>query len=117
MPSAVEVSPTWKGYRRRGSGGAGDTRLPEAFAGQSVLGQQGQSVPLVEKGHSDIGIELGEAPDLAVLLRHQALVQRGHLDEQARLGEPEIRSEPRGRSTVLIPLQREPTGSYSHSTP
>ena len=93
--------------RRRWSGRTGHGALPGACAGQPVLGQQGQGVALVQQGHPDVGVQLGHAPDLAVLLGDQSLVERGHLDEQARAGQPEVGTEGGRRAQVRTPVEDE----------
>src|SRR6266511_2236726 len=57
---------------------------------EAVLPDQAEVVALVEDLAVDLGVLLTEAADLAVLLRHQLLVQRGDLDEQVVLDLVEV---------------------------
>ncbi len=53
------------------------------------------------------GYKQRHSTDLAVLLRHQPLVEGRELDEQAGIGQPEVGTEGGNRTTVDIPVERE----------
>ena len=74
---------------------------------ETVFHQKVQVVPLVEDLAFDVGIELTEAPDLAVLLRDQTLVERGDLDEKVVRRKVEIGSEFLDDLAVLVPFDVE----------
>jgi hypothetical protein len=77
---------------------------------QPVLDQQVEVVALVEELDLDVGVELPQATGLAVLLRHQLLVQRGDLDVEVVAGEVEVGTEGLDRASLLVPLKRELRG-------
>jgi hypothetical protein len=52
-------------------------------------------------------MQLEQASNLAVLLRHQFLIHRGDLNEEVFVGEVEIGSEELDRVVVVIELNRK----------
>ena len=66
-----------------------------------------QVVALVEHADRDVGMQLDEPARLAVLLRHELLVQRRDLDVEVVRGQVEVGSERLHRPAVAIGLQRE----------
>ena len=74
---------------------------------EASLHQQVCVVPTVEDPHAHIGVELLEAPNLAVLSRHELLTQRRQLDEEIVLGKVEVGAEGRGDPAVLVPAKGE----------
>jgi hypothetical protein len=74
---------------------------------QPVFHEQVQVVALVKNLAFDLGVDLAQPADLAVLLGDQLLVQRGDLDEQVVLRQIEVGSEPLGRDTVVVPFDVE----------
>src|SRR4029453_1678313 len=74
---------------------------------KAVLGQQPEVVALVEDLDADVRVELAQAPDLAVLLGHQPLVERGDLDVEPEGGQVEVGAEVLRRLPGGVPLDRE----------
>jgi hypothetical protein len=75
-----------------------------------VLTEEGVKVTLVHDEKRDLGVELAKATDLAVLLRHQALLKDGELDEETTRREIEVGAKAAHRHTLLVPVQRELQG-------
>ena len=69
---------------------------------EPVLHEQVQVVALVEHADRDLGMLLDEAARLAVLLRHELLVQRGDLDVEVVRGQVEVGGERLHRPAVAI---------------
>ena len=76
---------------------------------ETVLDEKMEVVALVEDLAVDIGVELFQPPHFAVLLGHQLLVHRRYLDEEVIFEEVEVGGEEPGRSSFLVPGQREGT--------
>ena len=66
-----------------------------------------QVVALVQHADLDLGVQLAQPARLAVLLRHELLVERGDLDIEVIRGEVEVRGERLRGFAVTIPLERE----------
>ena len=62
---------------------------------------------MIEDLASHVRIERREPAGLAVLLRHQLLVESGDLDVKVELGEVEVRGEALGRVAVAVPVDLE----------
>ena len=77
---------------------------------QAVLHEQGVVVALVQQGDVDARVELAHASQLAMLLRDQALVERGDLDVALVVWEEEVRREGPGGCAVGAPFQDEGMG-------
>ena len=74
---------------------------------QPELHQQVEVVALVEDLHVDLGVQLPQPADLAVLLGDQPLVERGDLDVQVVGRQVEVRPEGLGRLAGAVPLEGE----------
>jgi hypothetical protein len=74
---------------------------------EPVLGDQGEVVPLVEDLAPDVRVLLPEPANLAVLLGHELLVQRGDLDVEVVRGQVEVRRERLRGIAIAVPLERE----------
>ena len=98
-PAVVGVRPTDRTARRGAPRRAvrGDlTGRPGQLLGQrepAVLEHQGPEVAGVEQLDPDVRVELAQAAQLAVLLAHELLAQRGQLDVQVEVGQVEVRGE------------------------
>jgi hypothetical protein len=77
---------------------------------QIVLTEEFVEVTLVDHQKGNLGVELAEAANLAVLLRDQALLQNGEFDEEATLGKIEVRAKAAGGNALLIPVERKLQG-------
>src|SRR6478735_3455229 len=88
---------------RRGAGAVGELRRRL----EAVLHEQLQVVTLVEHLDLDLGVQLDEAARLAVLLRHQLLVERGDLDVEVVRREVEVGREGLRRVAFTIALEHE----------
>jgi hypothetical protein len=64
-------------------------------------------VALIDNEERDLGIELAEVTDLAILLRHQSLSEHGELDEEVLLGQIEVGAEPPHGYAALVPGERK----------
>ena len=74
---------------------------------EPVLHEEVQVVALVEHLDLDLGVQLAQAARLAVLLRHELLVQRRDLDVEVVRGEVEVGRERLHRVAVAVTLERE----------
>jgi hypothetical protein len=77
---------------------------------QIVLTEEIVEVTLVDHHQRDLRIELAKTSNLAVLLRDQSLVENGEFDEEATLGQVEVRSKAADGYALLIPVQGELQG-------
>ena len=74
---------------------------------EAVLHEQVQVVALVQHADRHLGVQLAEPARLAVLLRHELLVQRRDLDVEVVRREIEVGRERLRGPAVAIPLERE----------
>ncbi len=72
-----------------------------------VLEQQRSEVLAVEQLDAHHRVQLTEPAQLAVLLAHQALLQRGQLEVQVEFGQVEVGREALNDITVEVPQDRE----------
>ena len=77
---------------------------------QPVLDQEVQIVTLVEDLATDLGMVLGEQPDLAVLLGDELLVHRGDLDVEILIHDVEVGGEERSGVAVVAEFDGERSG-------
>src|SRR3954452_1181201 len=77
---------------------------------EPVLRHERQVVALVEDLAVDPGVQLAQAPNLAVLLRDELLVQRRDLDVQVVHRQVEVGCEALRRAAVAVPLEIERPG-------
>ena len=73
---------------------------------EAVPGQYPVVVPLVQQLDVDLRVELAQEAELAVLLRHQVLLQRGQLQPDVQVLQVEVRREQLHRASV-VPAQGE----------
>jgi hypothetical protein len=52
---------------------------------QIVVTKQRVEVTLVDHEQGHLGVELAKAPDLLILLGHEALIEHGELDEETQV--------------------------------
>ena len=74
------------------------------------LEQQRPEVAGVEQLDPDVRVELAQAAQLAVLLAHELLLERGELDVQVEVGEVEVRREALDHLAAHRPADRERVG-------
>lgn len=74
---------------------------------QPVLDQQVQVVALIQDLALDVGVELVQPPNLAVLLRYEFLVEGRDLDVEIEVGQVEVGREPLGGNPVPVPIDIE----------
>ena len=74
----------------------------------AVLRQQLVDIALVEETDVDLGIQLLQPSELAVLLRDQALAHRGQLEVQVEIREIEVRREHFADLAVLLVQDERP---------
>jgi hypothetical protein len=103
FPVAGEVEAVGRGLELH-AGGHGSGGL------QSVLHEEAEVVPLVEDLAPHLRVPLPEAADLAVLLRHELLVQGRDLDVLLVGGEVEVGGEPLGDVALGVPVDVEGAG-------
>src|SRR5574337_410447 len=77
---------------------------------KAVLGQQAPIISSVKHLQFDLRIDFPESPDLSILLRHQALLERGQFNEEVKVNQIEVRREGFGRIARLIPGKRKCLG-------
>src|ERR1019366_367337 len=75
-----------------------------------VLAQELGEVASVPHEQRDLGIEVTEAPDLSILLRHEPLFENGEFDEEVLFREIEVRTKPAGGNSPFAPRQGELEG-------
>src|SRR2546428_631938 len=73
--------------------------------GQAILEEQTAVIATVEDLHADIGVQLAEPAEFAVLLGHEALLECGEFDVQIDLRKIEVRVEALHDPTLVVPLQ------------
>src|SRR5438034_4566975 len=86
---------------------AGGARQLVDQANLSVLEHQGPEIAPVEQLDPDFRVQLPQAAELAVLLAHQALLQRRKLHVKIQDGQIEVRREALQDRTVEVPQDRE----------
>jgi hypothetical protein len=74
---------------------------------EAVLHKEVQVVPLIEDLAANVGVELTEAANLAVLLRHELLVHRRDLDVDVFLRQVEVGPEVARGLVPVVPFDRE----------
>src|SRR5207247_1076962 len=74
------------------------------------LQHQRPEVAGVEEFDADVGIQLVDATELAVLLADELLAEGRHLEIEVEVGQPEIRREALDDHTVQVPQDRERVG-------
>jgi hypothetical protein len=73
----------------------------------AVLEHQRPEVPRVEELDVDRRVQFAQAAQLAVLLAHELLAQRRHLEIQVELGQEEVGSEALHHRAIQVPQDRE----------
>jgi len=78
--------------------------------GQPVLDEEMEVIPLVEDPAANVRVQSPKPSHLAILLRHEALIHRGDLDEDVLVREVEVGAEELRRRAIGLELDGELAG-------